>query len=34
MDKDEVGGPNDQYEILGNRVIVVGDIWYRNNSTY
>ena len=27
MDKDEVGGPNDQYEKVGAKMIRVGDLW-------
>ena len=28
MDKDEVGGPNDQYEKLGAKIQNVSGIWY------
>ncbi len=30
IDSDEIGGPNDQYEILGARIASVSEIWYLN----
>ena len=27
MDKDEVGGPNDQYKALGNKLAKVAQVW-------
>lgn len=28
MDRDEIGGPNDAYEGLANKILRVSDLWY------
>jgi hypothetical protein len=34
MDQDEIGGPNDQYEFLGSRALMVSDLWYVIKKKY